>query len=307
MKRLDSWVESYSKGDVRALGKLISAAEDREPGIALVLSGLFPKVGKSKVLGITGPPGAGKSTLIAGFVRLIREAKKTVAIVAVDPVSPFTGGALLGDRIRLGDHFNDEGVFIRSLSTRGKLGGLSLATREVVHLLDAFGFDYILIETVGVGQSEVEIRKIADGTLVVLVPEWGDAVQTLKAGLLEIGDLFAVNKSDREGADRIAGELRNMLQLAERDSTPVLLSSASDVKSVTALWQAALGFFKEKKTLIDDRRKLALKETVAELLEDRAAGEARAWVERHVQSAPNPYDYLAKFLSKRPPGSWFGD
>ena len=160
---------AFRKKEVRALSRFISRAEDRDPTLYPVLAELFSETGKANVIGITGPPGAGKSSLVNAFVKFAREEKKSVAVIAVDPVSPFTGGALLGDRIRLLDHFNDPNVYIRSLSTRGKLGGLSLATREVVHLADAYGFDYVLIETVGVGQSEVDIRNLADLTLVVQI------------------------------------------------------------------------------------------------------------------------------------------
>ena len=232
--------------------------------------------------------------------------KKTVGVVAVDPVSPFSGGALLGDRIRLVDHFNDPGVFIRSLSTRGKLGGLSLATREVVHIADAFGFDNVIVETVGVGQSEVDVRKIADVTIVVLVPEWGDAIQTLKAGLLEIGDIFVVNKSDREGADRLVVELKNMLQMAHKEKTPVLATSSQDEPSVRLLFKEVGGFLSRERELIEKRRQAHLGETATELLQDLVAAEAREWVGRHATSVTNPYEFIQEFRKKHPPGSLFG-
>ncbi len=287
-------------GELRTLSRLISAAENQDPSVMEKLAGLFPKIGAARVIGITGPPGAGKSSLTSGLVKLLRQQKKKVAVVAVDPVSPFTGGALLGDRIRLVDHFNDPEVFIRSLSTRGKLGGLSLATRQVVHLLDAFGFDYILIETVGVGQSEVDIRKIADVTAVILVPEWGDAIQTLKAGLLEIGDIFVVNKSDREGADRLAMELKNMLQFARREESPVLLTIASKIETVESLLSAATGFLEKEMSVIVERRKEGLREVIVELLESQLIRQVREWAQKQAKPAANPYEFVRDFLKKKP-------
>ncbi len=294
---------SFRKKEIRALSRLISKAEDQDATLYPLLSELYPETGKAQVLGITGPPGAGKSSLIDQFVRFYRENSKTVAVIAVDPVSPFTGGALLGDRIRLNDHFNDDGVFIRSLSTRGKLGGLSLATREITHLVDAFGFDHVIIETVGVGQSEVDIRNIADATLVVLVPEAGDGIQTLKAGVLEIGDLFTVNKSDREGADRMVLELKTMLELAGRPKTPLLTSSQKDEASLRNLFKAVNGFFETEKALRKSRREKSAKLAAAELLDTYVAQETHAWAQKQSSAGKNPYDFLMKFRKKNPPGS----
>ena len=306
MKAAQSLLAELREGDLRALSRLISLAENKDTSVVSSLSELHDRIGRAAVIGITGPPGAGKSTLTSAFVRFFREVKKTVGVVAVDPVSPFSGGALLGDRIRLVDHFNDPGVFIRSLSTKGKLGGLSLATREVVHIADAFGFDNVIVETVGVGQSEVDVRKIADVTIVVLVPEWGDAIQTLKAGLLEIGDIFVVNKSDREGADRLVVELKNMLQMAHKEKTPVLATSSQDEPSVRLLFKEVGGFLSRERELIETRRKAHLGETAAELLQDLVASEAREWVSRNATSVTNPYDFIQEFRKKHPPGSLFG-
>jgi LAO/AO transport system ATPase len=287
-------LSSFESGSLRALSRLISWAENREPGTEEVLASVFLKTGKARVFGITGPPGAGKSTLVGQFVRFLREQNKKVAVIAVDPVSPFTGGALLGDRIRLSQHFNDPGVYIRSLSTRGKLGGLSIATREVVHAVDAFGFDTILIETVGVGQSEVEVRKIADATLVALVPEWGDGVQALKAGILEIGDVFAVHKADREGAERVATELRNALH-ALVPCPPVLLSKESDVSSVRSVLEALEGFVTSHSDLVQKRRAESREAILTELVESRAIEQARAWSRAQVAVTPNPYEGFLAF------------
>ena len=226
-------------------------------------------------------------------------------MIAVDPVSPFSGGALLGDRIRLVDHFNDPGVFIRSLSTRGRLGGLSGATRQVASLADAFGFDYIIVETVGVGQSEVDIRKLADVTLVVLVPEWGDSIQAIKAGLLEIGDVFAVNKSDREGADRIVNELKVMCQIAHRDDTPVLTASIKDEASQFHLLEALEKFIQTHADRVKERRAESSTTTVREVLEALVLGEMAGWLDCEAIKQGNPYAFLADFSRRHPPGTLF--
>lgn len=287
----------FGKKNLRALSRLISLAENRDASVRPMLAKLFPQAGKAKVLGITGPPGAGKSTLVGELVREIRSQAKTVAVIAVDPVSPLTGGSLLGDRIRLSEHFNDPGVFIRSLSTRGKLGGLSQATREAVHLADAFGFDYVVVETVGVGQSEVEIRGLADVSVVVMNPESGDDIQTLKAGLLEIGDIFLVNKADREGADRMVVELRNMLELAHRPQTQVLSTSSKDTGSYRAWFAALETFFVGQSKLIQERRAASVRAAAETLLESALMLEARAWVVRHVGNEKNPYEFIERFLA----------
>ena len=211
-------VDGVKAREVPALARAISLVEDGRPGYEALLSELHPSVGRSHRIGITGPPGAGKSTLIEGLVWGYRERDETVAVVAVDPTSTFSGGALLGDRIRMESVALDPGVFIRSMASRGGVGGLATTTREVCDVLDAFGFDRIIVETIGVGQSELAIAGSADTTALVLVPESGDGVQMLKAGVMEIADLYVLNKADRPGADRLVNELEVMLGIRRGDA-----------------------------------------------------------------------------------------
>jgi LAO/AO transport system kinase len=212
--------ERVLRGDVRASAQLMRDLDDRLPSAVEVLRALWPRTGRAWVVGITGAPGAGKSTLTDRLIAHHRQAGRTVGVVAVDPTSPFTGGALLGDRIRMQDHATDEGVFIRSLGTRGHLGGLTRSTADLVAVLDAMGKDVVLVETVGVGQDEIEIAEFAHTVIVVAVPGMGDDVQAIKAGVLEIADVFAVNKSDREGADRAVRDLQGMLELRRITQRP---------------------------------------------------------------------------------------
>jgi LAO/AO transport system kinase len=206
-------LEDFAARRSSALARAISIVENRRAGAAQLLAALHPLLGRARRIGITGPPGAGKSTLTTRLAAHYRKAGLTVGIVAVDPTSPFTGGALLGDRIRMESVALDDGIFIRSMATRGALGGLAAATRDVCDVLDAFGFDRLLVETVGVGQSELDVARTADTSVLVIVPESGDSIQTLKAGLMEAADLFVVNKADRPGADRMRHEMKLMLGL----------------------------------------------------------------------------------------------
>lgn len=209
----ETLLAAFAEGRTAALARLVSIVENRRPDSDEILAALHPGIGRARRIGVTGPPGAGKSTLTTLMARDYRQAGHKIGIVCVDPTSPFTGGALLGDRVRMEQVALDENVFIRSMATRGSLGGLAATTREVADVFDAFGFDRIIIETVGVGQSELDIARTADSTVVVLVPESGDSIQMLKAGVMEIADIFVVNKSDRPGADRLRNDIELMLGL----------------------------------------------------------------------------------------------
>jgi LAO/AO transport system kinase len=232
--RLEKLLERFDRGDKVALARLITLIENHAPERNAVIERIYSKTGHAHIIGITGPPGAGKSTLVNVMIAKYRALGKQVAVLAIDPSSPFSGGAVLGDRVRMTDHYKDSGVYIRSISSRGSHGGLSRAAREIVKLLDAYGHDVIIIETVGVGQTELGIMDLADTTVVVTVPEGGDAVQVMKAGLNEIADVFVVNKADRDGADRIKAELELNVHLRPAGgwSPPVLMTQAAADKGV---------------------------------------------------------------------------
>jgi LAO/AO transport system kinase len=239
-EKAEALVERTLAGDRVALARLITLIENRTAELPAVMSRLHPRTGRAHVVGVTGPPGAGKSTLTDRITARLRAAGTTVGIVAVDPSSPFSGGAVLGDRIRMQTHFLDPGVFIRSLASRGSHGGVARATRDVIRCLDAFGLETILVETVGVGQTELDVMRLADTTVVVLVPEAGDAVQVMKAGLLEIADVFLVNKADREGAERMRAELVQMLHLRAPSpwTIPVLMTQATSDAGIDEVMSA---------------------------------------------------------------------
>ena len=264
-------------GDVRAAARLIRLIDDARPEAEAILRELWPRTGRAQLVGITGNPGAGKSTLVDRLIAHLRAQGRTVGVLAVDPTSPFTGGAILGDRIRMQDHALDPGVFIRSLATRGQLGGLSRATSDCARVLDAMGKDVILIETVGVGQDEVEICRLAHTTVVVVVPGLGDDIQAIKAGILEVADLFAVNKSDREGADRTVRDLRSMLELSHAigkeagHEIAIVKCVASRNEGVAEVWsaiEAHYQFLKSGPGLVQRETQRAKNELV-EVLRDR--------------------------------------
>lgn len=236
-------VDAVLAGETRGISRAISAVEnDAQFGYTL-LKELFPHTGKAHVIGVTGPPGAGKSTLTDRMIASYRAMGKTVGVIAVDPTSPFSGGAILGDRVRMGNHFTDPGVYIRSMATRGTLGGISSSTYDAVTILEASGKDIVVIETVGVGQDEIDIINTAHTSAVVLMPGMGDDIQSIKAGILEIGDLFIVNKADRQGAERLATELNIMLEMADNESQsswrpPVLKTVARDGEGLKEVMEA---------------------------------------------------------------------
>jgi LAO/AO transport system kinase len=314
-------IEQFRSGDARALARAISTVENRAPGWSDLLKALFPYTGHARVIGLTGAPGAGKSTLVDQLARLYRsgenphpcrkerarngvpsaasfsrkspllakearsgapqEDKCTVGIIAVDPTSPYTGGAILGDRIRMQQHFSDPGIYIRSMATRGSLGGLARTTADVATVLDASGRDVILIETVGVGQDEVDIVRLADITIVILVPGMGDDVQTIKAGIMEIADIFVVNKSDREGAERVEREIRALQSLAERRdgwTPPIVKTIASEGTGVAEL-AAAIAEYEAYLQKEDRALKKSVEnwqERLVEMLRDAMLEKARA-------------------------------
>jgi LAO/AO transport system kinase len=253
-------VERAREGDSRAVARLISLVEDESPLLREVMAALSPYAGNAHIVGITGSPGVGKSTSTSALVSAYRETGKRVGVLAVDPSSPFSGGALLGDRVRMQDHATDAGVFIRSMASRGHLGGLAWTTPQALRVLDAAGFDVVLVETVGVGQSEVEIAGMADTTLILLAPGMGDGIQAAKAGILEVGDIYVVNKADRDGVQNVTRDLRAMLALAERPagawSPPILKTVASRNEGIAEVvaaiedrlaWMAANGVLAERR------------------------------------------------------------
>jgi len=304
-----SLVNEALAGSVRALAKLITMVENEMPGATETLQQLYPKTGRAFILGVTGPPGSGKSTLTDKITKELRKRDYTVGIVAVDPTSPFTGGALLGDRLRMQDITSDEGVFVRSMATRGTLGGLAKATADTVKILDAFGKDFILVETVGVGQDEVDIVKTADSTLLISVPGLGDEIQALKAGIMEIGDIFVVNKADREGADRLVTELSLMLDLSPARGPwrpPIVKTIATLGEGVPELVEKILEhrkFLQEGEGLLKKRNERA-REEILNLIEQEISKYIHKMlkydltfdevIEQVVARKKDPYSYAQK-------------
>ncbi len=266
------------EGDLRAASRLMRDIDDQIPSALEELKDLYPQTGKAYIIGITGAPGSGKSTLVDKMVDFFRRGEKTVGVVAVDPTSPFTGGAILGDRIRMQRHSTDEGVFIRSLATRGCLGGLSLSTQDIVNVMDAMGKDIVIVETVGVGQDEVEIVNTAHTSIVVLVPGMGDDIQAIKAGIIEIGDLFVINKSDREGVEKLERDLQMVLEMGKRRedgwNPPIFKTEAILGKGISELIE---GIYQHKKSLEESK-------TMQEKMRERARATFLGILESEVMS-----------------------
>ena len=296
-------VAGVRAGETRAVARAISLVEDSRPEARALLAALFPHAGRSLVVGVTGPPGAGKSSLVDRLTAHARRQGRTVGIVAVDPTSPFSGGAILGDRIRMQDHATDPGVFIRSMATRGHLGGLSAATHQALLVLSASGKDLILVETVGVGQDEVEIVGAADVSLVVLVPGLGDEVQALKAGIMEIADVFVVNKADREGVERVVAEIESMLSLATGGGAPpaIVRTVATRDEGTADLLGAVLAFHRQAEAsgALAARRRAQLRRLLEDAVRERVMAhvfrrvvppaELDATVERLAARAEDPF------------------
>jgi LAO/AO transport system kinase len=309
---LQAWMERLRSGDPRALARAISAVENRAPEASPLLKGLFPYSGQACILGLTGSPGAGKSTLVDQLARHYRRAGQTLGIIAVDPTSPYTGGAILGDRIRMQEHHADSGIYIRSMATRGSLGGLARTTADVATVLDASGRNLILIETVGVGQDEVEIVRVADVTVVILVPGMGDDVQTIKAGIMEIADIFVINKSDREGAENVEREIRAMQSLATRTDgwTPPIIKTVAttgagveDLAAAIASYEAYL----QKENLVLKRSVQNWQGRLIEMLRDAMLEKARValgdgqverFAEEIAEHKRDPYTLVEEIVGK---------
>jgi LAO/AO transport system kinase len=306
-------VQRIRAGELRALARAISTVEDRTPESTELLKALFPYSGNAVLLGLTGSPGAGKSTLVDQVAREYRKQGKTIGIVAVDPTSPFSGGAILGDRIRMQSHYADKGIYIRSMATRGSLGGLASTTADVATVLDASGRDLVMIETVGVGQDEVDIVRLADVTIVVLVPGMGDDVQTIKAGIMEIADIFVINKSDRDGAERVEREVRAMQSLAARNDNwtpPIVKTVASEGTGITELL-AAIEKYREhlqRSGRAQARRIENWRGRIAEMLRDAlfqrvlsyylSEGEANRFAAEVAEHKRDPYSLVEKIVDE---------
>lgn len=306
---LDQLIERFRNGGRGALARLLSLVENERPAGRTAVGELYRDTGGAAVIGVTGPPGAGKSTLINALIAEYRKRCLTVAVIAVDPTSAISGGAALGDRIRMPDVWDDDGVYVRSMATRGQLGGLSLAVNGAVHLLDAFGFDVVCVETVGVGQAEVDVGTVADTTLLLQVPGLGDAVQMLKAGVLEISDIMVVNKAGFPGADDLVNDLKEMVRLGDHDgwTPPVLTTIATTGEGVPELVDAITrhdeylrdtehGNARRRVRAYEEVRRLILRQVDLQLREARASDEVEALLDQLVDRSATPGEVAERIL-----------
>jgi len=320
-EELDGLIDLARKGDKKAIARLITLVENDEEKAGEIVKKVYPLTGKAYIVGITGPPGSGKSTLLDKLIKLAREEGHRVGVIAVDPTSPFTGGALLGDRLRMQRHSTDPEVFIRSMATRGALGGLAKATNDAIKVLDASGYDLIFVETVGVGQIEVDIVKTADTVVLVTVPGLGDEVQAIKAGLMEVADVFAVNKADREGVEMVYLELKMALEF-ERDKwrelgwePPIVETTAFTLRGVKPLWEAikrhrehmeSSGRLRERRAFrAREEVKTIIASSVAKRVEERlAGGEAGELIDDVVERKVDPYSAAQIVMEKLKEDLW---
>jgi len=293
----EALARSVLAGQYRALAQAVSLVEREDPEAERLLAEIYPATGRARVIGITGSPGAGKSTLVASLAKHYRRSDKRVGIIAVDPTSPFTGGAILGDRIRMADLYTDRGVFIRSMATRGFMGGLAKATNDVVDLLDASGFDVVIVETVGVGQDEVDVIRTVQTNIVILVPGMGDDIQAIKAGIMEIGDIFVVNKADRPGADRTVTEITMMMSLVEEHGEwvpPIVKTVASQSQGIDELDAAIVKHreYLETSGELDRRNRERVRIRIETLLKEK-------FMDRLLAATPSFDQILDDVLRKR--------
>ncbi|MDD5764930.1 MAG: methylmalonyl Co-A mutase-associated GTPase MeaB [Candidatus Marinimicrobia bacterium] len=300
--------EKVLKGDVRAIARAISWIENNRPEKENLIDALFPHCGNAQVWGITGPPGAGKSTLLDKIIEIERRKQKKVAVIAVDPSSPFSGGAILGDRLRMQSHATDEGVFIRSMASRGHLGGVAQATSDAIKVLDAAGFDLIAIETIGVGQTEIEVVGLSDIVLLVLVPGLGDEIQAMKAGVMEIGDIFIVNKKDRDGALKLRAEIEYVLGIQFADypekMKPIVMTAASMNEGIEELLTVTDDYFLKisMNRSLQDKRKTRLKSEIRQIFTQKVSAHVKQkydfenrldeWVDAVYKKKKRPYSLI---------------
>jgi len=304
---MEKLIQGIKEKDIRSLAKAITFVENDHPDKLHFLSKIFPLQKDTQYVGITGSPGAGKSTLVSRLISHIRSQGLTVAVIAVDPTSPFSGGALLGDRVRMNEHFTDDGVFIRSMATRGNLGGLSRSTKDALRVCGAFGFDLVIVESVGVGQSELDIMKVVDTTAVVLTPNSGDVLQVFKAGIMEIADLFVINKADLDGVGKLRGLLKELVMMTDKaeHETAIVRTIASENKWIDHLWEEISNHYQYLQTTGEgkDQRKLQLTLEIYDLIRESLWQDVKQYVESSDELATltekeDPYEWASKLLGK---------